>query len=368
MLNSFLRIDKFHVYSNFIFKHSNIILKVTYNIVFDKQLIFLKKYLSETNTNRCFVLMDKNTFKHCFPLFKKAIKIKYECIVLNAGEENKNLKNVEKVIDFLMKNNAEKNNLFICLGGGVITDLGGFAAAIFKRGMRCVYIPTSLMAMADAAIGGKTGVDFSNVKNAVGLIKMPEKIFIENSFLKTLPKNEFINGYAEILKHQILQADKIHLEKSNPIVYLGKKKELEKAVNFKFKIVSKDAEEKNTRKILNFGHTAGHAIESILIKTRKHKGHGFAVAAGMVIELMLSVYENNYSEKKAENYINYILKIFGKIESLDKKQILNYLEKDKKNKNSKINFTLLDKTGKPKTDCFPSLQNINKALDFYLSI
>ena len=266
---------------------------------------------------------------------------------LESGEKNKTFNSVLKIWDFLNRNNVKSSDLLFILGGGMLTDLAGFAASTYKRGIEFVYFPTTLLAMADASIGGKTGFNYQFLKNNIGTFTLPKAIFLDTTFLTTLPKIELDSGIAEVYKHSIIgDADLWNYLKVNP-----KKLDLDYIVqsskNLKLEIVSKDPYEKNIRKKLNFGHTIGHAIESYLLDSNAPTLHGFAIAKGMIIESFIAKKENLLSEdyfheiktvlsNKFKTYLNF---------TIDSKSIIKLMLSDKKNTQNTINFSLPIKIG-----------------------
>jgi 3-dehydroquinate synthase len=242
----------------------------------------LLEQLIERSYSQVFVLVDENTEKHCLPILTKTL-FDVKVIKIASGEEYKTVNNLQFIWDELIKNQADKQTALINLGGGVIGDMGGFAAATFKRGIDFINVPTTLLAMVDSSIGGKLGVDYLGIKNAVGMIKNPSSVFISVDFLSTLPKRELLNGFAEIIKHAAIKDASMlkELNQNNLAFYQKNKKALaaliQKNVEIKVKVVQKDEFEKGDRKLLNFGHTLGHAIEN------EHALlHGHAISIGMV--------------------------------------------------------------------------------------
>jgi 3-dehydroquinate synthase len=266
---------------------------------------------------------------------------------LESGEKNKTFNSVLKIWDFLNRNKVKSSDLLFILGGGMLTDLAGFAASTYKRGIEFIYFPTTLLAMADAAIGGKTGFNYQFLKNNIGTFTHPKAVFLDTTFLTTLPKIELDSGIAEVYKHSIIgDADLWNYLKVNP-----KKLDLDYIVqsskNLKLEIVNKDPFEKSIRKKLNFGHTMGHAIESYLLDSNAPTLHGFAIAKGMIIESFIAKKENLLSENyfqeiktvlanKFKAYLNF---------KIDSKSIIKLMLSDKKNTQNTINFSLPIKIG-----------------------
>ena len=302
---------------------------------------FFEEFKKIFEGKKIYLIVDENTFQHINYLEENFL-VSSTHLKLESGEKNKTFNSVLKIWDFLNRNNVKSSDLLIILGGGMLTDLAGFAASTYKRGIEFVYFPTTLLAMADAAIGGKTGFNYQFLKNNIGTFTLPKAIFLDTTFLTTLPKIELDSGIAEVYKHSIIgDADLWNYLKVNP-----KKLDLDYIVqsskNLKLEIVSKDPYEKNIRKKLNFGHTIGHAIESYLLDSNAPTLHGFAIAKGMIIESFIAKKENLLSEdyfheiktvlsNKFKTYLNFII---------DSKSIIKLMLSDKKNTQNTINFSL----------------------------
>lgn len=330
----------------------------------------LNIYLKQKAPSLLIIIVDENTHEHCLPVFLPNLEtdVPFEIIELEAGEEQKTLETVCNLLPVFAEFQADRNALVINLGGGVITDLGGFSASIYKRGIDFINIPTSLLGMCDASLGGKTGVDLENLKNLVGTFALPEKVFIDVNFLKTLPNEELISGFAEMLKHGLV-ADQKHWE--NLIVLDEISPEniapyIKDSMQIKQNIVDQDFKEKNIRKTLNFGHTIGHAVESLFLKAGNPISHGNAVAIGMICETRLSFLENILSEEASDKIIFNIKKYFPQSDlNFDNDEILALMKNDKKNHNSKIQFSLVDHIGSCLYNIECSEENILKSIDFY---
>ncbi|MFM2049109.1 MAG: 3-dehydroquinate synthase [Bacteroidota bacterium] len=354
----------------YIFVQIKLILLQVNNVIIAKDFEALQKYLSKNEYSKLFILTDTNTRKHCLPLVKELLPSAI-IITIKAGDENKSIPSTEKIWSTLNQNFADKNSLLINLGGGMITDLGGFAASTYKRGIKFIHVPTSLMAMCDAAIGGKTAINFSSIKNNIGSFHLPESTFINHEFLKTLPERELKNGLAEIIKHCILQQKTNWLKKilnEQELTEIDWFKLIQHSVKYKLSIVKNDFKETGERKLLNFGHTIGHAIESYYQSQKSKKiMHGEAVAIGMWVEIILSNLCLQYPAIKANDLFDIIEFYFGykKFDNKTKDEILPFLLHDKKNKNNLINFTLLQKNGVPVIDCLISIAVIKHAIYFY---
>ncbi len=331
--------------------------------------LFLKP---EYTNSKLFVIADENTKKYCLPLLTEKVKLlrKAGLIEIKSGEEYKNTDTVIYIIKKLLEAKADRNSVVINLGGGVICDMGGFAASVFKRGIRYINIPTTLLAQVDASFGGKVGVDIENFKNQIGVFNNPASVFICPLFLKTLPKKHLLAGYAEMLKHSLI-ADKEYWNtlKKRPF---DKIKEWDaliyKSVEIKNSIVKKDPYEKNIRKKLNFGHTIGHAVETYsLANGRKHLLHGEAVAAGLICESYISYKCSGLSKAEFDDITKYIYSNFShyNFNKTACDEIISIMEHDKKNTNGKINLTLIQGIGKPLINQNCSKKIITESLEYY---
>ncbi|MGB8376749.1 MAG: 3-dehydroquinate synthase [Salegentibacter sp.] len=333
----------------------------------------LNNYLENSDHSMVFILVDSNTHEYCLSSFLARLnnKGKFEIIEVEDGEINKNLETCSGVWNALSELGADRKSLLINLGGGVVTDLGGFVASTFKRGIRYINVPTTLLSMVDASVGGKTGVDLGNLKNQIGVINQPEMVLIISSFLKTLPKDEMRSGLAEILKHGLISSEE-YWNKANALSELTLEDLddlIEESVEIKKEVVTQDPFEKNIRKTLNYGHTLGHAIESYCLtsKSREKLLHGEAVAIGMILATYISKELEGFPENKLQDITHKILDIFGK-ESFtqhDIDEIIQLMKYDKKNEKGKINFVLLQDIGKPVIDRQVPNKIIFNAFEFY---
>ena len=311
-----------------------------------------------------FVLVDENTEKFCLELFIKKSGIKsFNKIIISSGEENKNIDTCISIWDQLNSFKADRKSLLINLGGGVLTDIGGFAASTYLRGIEFINIPTTLLGMVDAAHGGKTGIDFKQLKNQIGVFNEPLEVLLDDEYLKTLSKEEFINGYAEVVKHSLL-TDKPDLT-FNSLIKLDLFKDSDYIINsyslVKNEIVESDKYESSIRKILNLGHTIGHAVESYSHISDKvvDLKHGQAIVIGIITELYISHKKFNFPLKDVVTVKEHLKNYFSLIQ-LEEDDIMNIYDLmvyDKKNEGSKINFVLLKEIGKPVID-----QIVNKDL------
>lgn len=341
----------------------------SYKVFFGENVL---NHLAQTIINKAysnvFVLVDENTEKYCLPILKPYLE-NFTLIKIASGEVYKNLQTASIIWDNLQQHSANRNAVLLNLGGGTLSDIGGFCAATFKRGIDFINIPTTLLSMVDASIGGKLGIDLNKYKNLIGVFKHPEQIFIYPEFLKSLPSSEKRNGLAEMLKHALVN-DEILFEKiisTKQIDAEQLQKWIEKSAKIKVKIVNKDPFEKDLRKVLNFGHTIGHAVETFsLINDAEPLKHGEAVAIGIICESYLSYKCDKLSKQEFDLIVKFIFKNFDKyISNWDNQELLKIMYNDKKNINSEINFTLLKKIGKAKINCYCSIELIIESLDFY---
>ena len=311
-----------------------------------------------------FVLVDENTEKFCLELFIKKSDIKsFNKIIISSGEENKNIDTCISIWGQLNSFKADRKSLLINLGGGVLTDIGGFAASTYLRGIEFINIPTTLLGMVDAAHGGKTGIDFKQLKNQIGVFNEPLEVILDDEYLKTLSKEEFINGYAEVVKHSLL-TDKPDLT-FNSLLKLDLFKDSDYIINsyssVKNEIVKSDKYESSIRKVLNLGHTIGHAVESYSHISDKvvDLKHGQAIVIGLITELYISYKKFNFPLKDVLTVKEHLKKYFSliQLQEDDIMSIYDLMVYDKKNEGSKINFVLLKEIGKPVID-----QIVNKDL------
>ena len=286
------------------------------------------------------ILVDENTKRDCFP---KLQKLENSIVIeIKSGEEYKNINSCNFIWEQLTKHNFDRNSLLINLGGGVIGDMGGFCASIYKRGIDFVQIPTTLLSMVDASVGGKVGISFNQFKNQIGLFNNPKSVLINPNFLETLAENQLKSGFAEVVKHALISDNNLWKQlMSTTFDSLDWGNIIETSVQIKNKIVSVDPFEKGERKKLNFGHTFGHAIESFYLEKETPILHGEAVFMGMILETEIS----NLSKKEKNEIKNYILSNFALPYTPKKNNLHKFLINDKKNKEEKINFSLLNKIG-----------------------
>lgn len=350
------------------------ILNETCPIVFDKKAFSkLNDYLHKIKSSSVFVLVDKNTKKYCLEILKHRISSDIKIICIQPGEEYKTLETCNYIWETLSQKGADRKSLLINLGGGVITDIGGFVASCFKRGISFIHIPTSLLGMVDAAIGGKNGVDFNNIKNQIGVIRNPEMVVIEKDFLKTLPYEQVVSGFAEMIKHGLINPENKSYYSNclavNRIRHIQIRHLIDESVHIKQNIVKNDIEENGLRKVLNYGHTLGHAIESYRMSLGGFKRllHGEAVAIGLVLETYISYKMFGFPIEKL-NRLKTFIHQFYKSQNFNQNeisQIINLMKYDKKNVSNQVNFVLLESLGKPVIDCVVEHDLIHEAFKYY---
>jgi 3-dehydroquinate synthase len=330
-------------------------------------------FLKIHSYSQIFILVDENTHHFCLPDFTAHLETQspIEIIEIDAGEIHKTLETCNGVWHALSELGADRKSLLINLGGGVVTDLGGFVASTFMRGIDFLNIPTTLLAMVDASVGGKTGVDLGNLKNQVGVIRLPEMVFINTRFLKTLPQNQLRSGLSEMLKHGLIFS-KAHWDNLHQLSTFDNdilESLIYESVEIKNEIVTKDPTEKGLRKILNYGHTLGHAIESYFLKNKNRTTllHGEAIAIGLILESFLSSELANLRKEDLMQIKHHILHRFEKVlfSEKDIDQIIELLKFDKKNTFGNINFVLLDGIANALIDCKVPDKLIKKSFVFY---
>lgn len=345
-----------------------------YSVYFDsKGYETLAEMLKPSHYSKIFILVDENTSQYCLPhlLNNLATEIEIEIIELEVGEIHKNIATCTEVWGALSDLGGDRKSILINLGGGVISDLGGFIACTFKRGIDFINIPTTLLSMVDASIGGKNGVDLGNLKNQIGIIREPKAVIVDTQFLSTLPQNEMRSGLAEMLKHGLI-FDKKYWDKFKDLKSLNTdnlNELIHQSIQIKNTIVCEDLTENGIRKSLNFGHTLGHAIESYFLENDSKKSllHGEAIAVGMILESYISREKDLLSNEEYQE-IKYIINdIFERIEfsQIDIEKIIELLIFDKKNEFGKVQFALLDGIGKIKINQESDNELIYKAFEDY---
>lgn len=318
--------------------------------------------------SKVFILTDENVAQFWLPEIEYWLNCKNAVeIVIKAGERHKNLQTVQRIWKTLMKHHADRNTLLINLGGGVITDLGGFTASTYKRGIKFINVPTTLLSMVDAAIGGKTGIDFGGGKNQIGTFAEAEEVIIDPVFLETLPQREICSGLAEMLKYGfVADPNLLNVNLENCQQYITRCGEIKR------EIVMQDPTEKGLRKVLNFGHTLGHAIESHCLTTDYPLLHGESVAFGMLGALWLSVKQLGLDEKVLQNFEKQLPMLLSEAEIVlseaDIEPIMSYLVHDKKNMGDKPQFVLLEVVGKPVWDVEIEPNLVEESLQYIINI
>ncbi len=331
----------------------------------------LKTAVAACERDRLFILVDENTKQHCLPLIDNMDCMQgAQVITIGATDENKTLQTLTDVWKALQEGGATRHSLMVNLGGGMVTDLGGFAAATFKRGLNYINIPTTLLAMVDASVGGKTGINFGGLKNEIGVFSNASSVILNTTFLKTLDQENLLSGYAEMLKHGLISDEQHWAELLDNLDRLDNLENLSallaRSVAVKQRIVREDPTEQGLRKALNLGHTVGHAFESLALQ-RKPILHGYAVAYGLICELYLSTIKTGFPVEKMRQTVSAIRENYGQmtITCDDYPTLLAMMTHDKKNVAGEINFTLLGNIGDIRINQTATKDEIMEALDFY---
>ncbi len=328
----------------------------------------LQAILGQKNYSKVGVLVDSNTENLCLPLIKSEIS-GFELLRVEAGEKFKTIETCQNIWRQLTEMGFDRHSILIVLGGGVLGDMGGFCASTFKRGIDFILIPTTLLSQVDASVGGKLGIDFRGFKNHIGLFREPTATIISSVFLATLPQRELRSGYAEVIKHSLI-ADKgkwSNLSKKSLM-----DQDWEDLIDFSFQFKSGIAEtdpfEGGIRKILNFGHTIGHAVESCCLTTDAPLFHGEAIAVGMIAESHISFQKGMLDEIHLGEISTYIKEVYGKESLPATEQILEWVTQDKKNKGNKVLMALLEGVGHAVWDVEVNENEIRSSLDYYRSL
>ncbi|OAV66273.1 3-dehydroquinate synthase [Bacteroidales bacterium Barb4] len=333
----------------------------------------LQEYLSSLPHDKLFVLTDTNTQQKCLPLLQDIPAIRNApLITVPSGDTHKELEQLSFIWSHLSREGASRDSVLLNLGGGMITDMGGFAAAVFKRGIRTINVPTTLMASVDAAIGGKTAVNFNGLKNEIGSFHPPLAVFIDCGFLRTLDKDNILSGYAEMIKHGLISSPQTYasvlaLDLNSPPDYTTLNQMVACSVAVKERIVKEDPKEKGIRKALNFGHTVGHALESLSFIKHTPLLHGHAVAAGIICELYLSHKLCAFPMPELSRTVHYIKTHYSPtlFTCNDYDTLCELMTHDKKNEGGTINFTLLAGIGDVRINQTADREKILDSLDFY---
>mgnify|MGYP000067515960 CR=1 FL=1 len=321
--------------------------------------------------SKVFIFCDENSSRYCLPYLIDQVPmlIGAELIEIESGEQNKTLSICHDVWKTISESNADRNAFVVNLGGGVICDMGGMIASLYKRGVRFFHIPTTLLSQVDASVGGKVAVDLDGHKNQIGLFRNPDLVLIVPEFLKTLPERHWVSGMAEVYKHALISdaeywsfLSDLNLKDD---AYLSEM--LHKSISIKNEIVLEDWEEKGLRKTLNFGHTIGHAIESQALEKGRDLLHGEAIAVGMLVEIILSQMMNGFNDEDFETIKSAFSKVFPlqKIDENELPDLIEWMRHDKKNDDSQINFTLLKKIGVSEFNKICTVDQIEAAIRTY---
>lgn len=331
----------------------------------------IQTVLSSIDYDKLFLLTDTNSRQYCVPLIEDVDALKEAGVItILAGDQHKNMEGLATVWAYLSENGATRKSLMISLGGGMVTDLGGFAAATFKRGIRFINIPTTLLGAVDAAVGGKTGINFGGLKNEVGVFASAEVVLIDTGFFRSLDQANLLSGYAEMLKHSLLKDveewTKVIAFDFDQVDYDLLKDLLVASVQVKERIVAEDPFEKNIRKALNLGHTVGHAFESLSYEINQPVLHGYAVAWGMISELYLSYKFCGFDQGKLVRTVHFIKEHYAGFNFACKQydRLFELMQHDKKNEGGAINFTLLEDIGQIKINQTVGKDDIIESLDF----
>lgn len=332
----------------------------------------LNHALRTLEPDRVFVLADVTTQNLCLPRLRQGgVLPAADPIVIGATDTHKNLESLTHVWTALQQGGASRSSCLVCVGGGMVTDLGGMAAATFKRGIRCINLPTTLLSMVDAAVGGKTGINFGGLKNEIGVFRQPEAVIIDTGFLRTLDDENLRSGYAEMLKHGLIASEAAWAELLRfdlDHVDFGQLQRLvEKSIGVKERIVDQDPTERGLRKALNLGHTAGHALESLALAGQHPVLHGYAVAWGLACELYLSVVKAGFPQDMMRQTVQFVQRYYGTmgIQCKEYDRLLDYMKHDKKNVGGVINFTLLRAPGDILLDQTATQEEIFEMFDFF---
>jgi len=329
-----------------------------------RAFVLAKKY------SKLAVLTDENTRKHCYPKVSSLLPDHF-LIETKSGEESKNLDSCSAIWQAMTDHMLDRHACAVVLGGGVLGDMGGFCAATYKRGIDFILIPTTLLAQADASIGGKLGIDFNHFKNHIGVFQKPNLTLLYSGFLQTLPLPELRSGFAEVVKHTLIADRQMWEEVSSrslsdePWDVL-----IRHSVEFKARVTTEDPTEKGLRKILNAGHTIGHALETYLLNEGRRILHGEAIAVGLIAEAYIAQTRNMISTEELHKICSFIVTVYGKvsIQNNEFDEICRLVLQDKKNKENRILCVLLNGIGDSRWDCEINVNEVKNSLSFYLSL
>lgn len=331
----------------------------------------LATFFAQNEYSHIAILVDEFTSKYCLPIIQDLLPSNFTKVLIKSGEHHKNLATCEQVWDRMTKANMDRHSLLVNLGGGVIGDLGGFCASTYKRGIDFIQIPTTLLAQVDASVGGKLGIDFHGLKNHIGVFQLPNAVLIDPKFIDTLSIQQKKSGFAEIIKHCLIRDEKEWSAiRQQSFEELDLSKLIAHSVAIKEAVVLDDPKEAGLRKILNFGHTLGHAIETYLLDKGKRKIlHGEAIAIGMIVEAFISHQRDLISLQELEEIESYLFENYGrvKLHSEEISKIIALTAQDKKNKGKEIRFSLLTGIGDCGYDIPVSASEMKKAIQYYLN-
>lgn len=330
----------------------------------------LPTFLSSKNYSKVLVLVDEQTNKYCLPKIQSLLPSQFVKVLIKSGESQKNLDTCIKIWDVMTRHNLDRHALMINLGGGVIGDMGGFCASTYKRGIDFIQVPTTLLAQVDASVGGKLGIDFQGLKNHLGVFQLPKAVLIDPAFIDTLSEKEKRSGFAEVIKHCMIR----DVEKWNEVRLIDWQDNdfsslVAHSVAIKQAVVEEDPKEAGIRKILNWGHTLGHAVETFLLNQGKRKIlHGEAVAVGMITEAFIAHQRDLISLEELEEIEVYLFATYGKvhIDESEIGEIIALTLQDKKNLGGEVRFSLLTGIGDCGYDIPVSKAEMKKALQYYI--
>jgi 3-dehydroquinate synthase len=328
----------------------------------------LEDLLNGQQYSKIGVITDSNTLKYCYPLIKAHLPADHSLYSFQAGEANKTIHTCMQIWQWMTEEGFDRKALILNVGGGVVGDMGGFCAATYKRGIRFINLPTTLLSQVDASVGGKLGVDFNGFKNHIGVFTSPDTVFIASDFLATLPEAELRSGYAEVIKHGLIQdADYFSELKADDWQKQDWKSIIAHSVSIKKDVVTQDPLESGLRKILNFGHTIGHAFETFYLGSSQHLLHGEAIAIGMICEAYLATKKSGLSKQELEHLTELLLKVYGKFEfELGAvSDIVQLCAQDKKNDGQVLNFSLLKSIGNCTYNIPVLPEEIHEAILYY---
>lgn len=343
-----------------------------YQIFFGDCINQINRIIDDLKPSKVIMLADHHTEQSCLPLLKnKDIRIDAS-IIIAPGEKHKSLPTCEKIWQRMFDLKTDRKSLLINLGGGVVGDMGGFCASTYMRGIPFIQVPTTLLSQVDASIGGKLGIDFYGLKNSIGLFRDPLAVLVDPAFLKSLAQKELRSGYAEVIKHGLIRDVQLWNMITSASEWSGQNWEEVARISLLVKkaVVEEDPFENDIRKILNFGHTIGHAVESVMIDIERPILHGEAVAAGMIVESFLSYEHGKLSSAELETITKYVISVYGQLplDEIAFDKLMRKMTHDKKNIGKSINFSFIDSIGTSSINHTTSPEEIRQSLDYYTSL